>query len=46
MSERCFRLTFMARAYMLVGFVPAFAEDREGAGANALTHDQGPALFP
>jgi hypothetical protein len=45
MSGR-FRLTFVARAYILVGFVPVFAENRGGAGANALTHDQGPALFP
>ena len=45
-AERCFFLTFVTRAYTLIGFVSAFAKDREGAGANALAHDQGPALFP
>jgi len=42
----CFFLTFVTRAYTLIGFVPASAEDCGGAGANALAHDQGPALFP
>src|SRR6267378_1433468 len=46
LRNRGFLLTFVTRAYTLLGFVPAFAEVRGGAGANALTHDQGPAVFP
>ena len=32
-----FFLTFLARAYILVGFVPAFAEDR-GGGRSERAH--------